>query len=119
MEESLDIKIWDCGSPLYDAYELVAVSNLMERHFMILPYLSGSRKSNNPSSRFVSPPLKSAAASSTDDHDSVFESPRHGRKFCVIKFLNRLMEKKDGWRKKSEHNLTKKKTGIVGFSRAG
>ncbi|XP_057780028.1 uncharacterized protein LOC130998632 [Salvia miltiorrhiza] len=37
------LKIWDCGSPLYDAYELVAVSHVVERNCMILPYLSGSR----------------------------------------------------------------------------
>ncbi|GER26477.1 developmentally-regulated GTP-binding protein 1 homolog [Striga asiatica] len=40
-----DMKIWDCGSPLYDSYELVAVSNIIERHFIILPnYLRQSRK---------------------------------------------------------------------------
>ncbi|CAA0831360.1 Unknown protein [Striga hermonthica] len=40
-----DMKMWDCGSPLYDSYELVAVSNIIERHFIILPnYLRESRK---------------------------------------------------------------------------
>ncbi|KAL1561939.1 hypothetical protein AAHA92_04574 [Salvia divinorum] len=42
-EDGKSMKIWDCGSPLYDAYELVALSHLVERNFMILPYLSGSR----------------------------------------------------------------------------
>lgn len=42
-EDEKSMKVWDCGSPLYDAYELVAVSHLVERHIMILPYLSGSR----------------------------------------------------------------------------
>ncbi|KAL7158872.1 hypothetical protein ABFS83_02G172300 [Erythranthe nasuta] len=37
------IRVWDCGSPLYDSYEVVAISNLIERHFMKQPYLSGSR----------------------------------------------------------------------------
>ncbi|KAG8391921.1 hypothetical protein BUALT_Bualt01G0237200 [Buddleja alternifolia] len=48
IQESIDeeeaLKIWDCGSPLYDSYELVALSHVVERHFMVLPYLSGSRK---------------------------------------------------------------------------
>ncbi|EYU32216.1 hypothetical protein MIMGU_mgv1a025593mg, partial [Erythranthe guttata] len=37
------IRVWDCGSPLYDSYEVVAINNLIERHFMKQPYLSGSR----------------------------------------------------------------------------
>lgn len=30
---------WDliCGSPLYDAYELVSLANIIERHMMALP----------------------------------------------------------------------------------
>lgn len=30
-------KVWDCGSPLYDAYELVSAANIIERHMMSLP----------------------------------------------------------------------------------
>ncbi|KAK4400938.1 hypothetical protein Sango_1199900 [Sesamum angolense] len=30
-------KVWDCGSPLYDAYELVSVANIIDRHTMALP----------------------------------------------------------------------------------
>ncbi|KAK4728845.1 hypothetical protein R3W88_021833 [Solanum pinnatisectum] len=29
--------IWDCGSPLYDSYELVSLVHLIERNTMILP----------------------------------------------------------------------------------
>ncbi|KAL8028129.1 hypothetical protein ABFX02_14G139200 [Erythranthe guttata] len=43
-EEEARKKIWDCGSPLYDSYELVAINSVIERHFMIFPYLGGSRK---------------------------------------------------------------------------
>lgn len=43
-EEEVIKKIWDCGSPLYDSYELVAITNIIERHLVLLPYLSGSRK---------------------------------------------------------------------------
>lgn len=36
--------IWDCGSPLYDSYELVSVSHLIERHLMKLPSLGCSKR---------------------------------------------------------------------------
>ncbi|KAK4266962.1 hypothetical protein QN277_023817 [Acacia crassicarpa] len=41
--------IWDCGSPLYDSYELVSVTHLIERHWMIFPFQAAS-SSNNSSS---------------------------------------------------------------------
>ncbi|PRQ17476.1 hypothetical protein RchiOBHm_Chr7g0195411 [Rosa chinensis] len=30
-------RIWDCGSPLYDSYELASVGRLLERHTRALP----------------------------------------------------------------------------------
>ncbi|KAL3615700.1 hypothetical protein CASFOL_041361 [Castilleja foliolosa] len=52
------MRIWDCGSPLYDSYELVALTNIIERKFMIFPnYLSGSRKA----AAFPPPPPKLVA----------------------------------------------------------
>ena len=36
--EKKDDRVWDCGSPLYDAYELVSIANIIERHMMLLPY---------------------------------------------------------------------------------
>ncbi|KMT20349.1 hypothetical protein BVRB_1g003480 [Beta vulgaris subsp. vulgaris] len=38
------VKIWDCGSPLYDSYELASLSHLIERHLMIIPSLGGSKR---------------------------------------------------------------------------
>ncbi|KAL2524964.1 Uncharacterized protein Adt_10018 [Abeliophyllum distichum] len=29
--------MWDCGSPLYDAYELVSFAHFIDRHTMVLP----------------------------------------------------------------------------------
>ncbi|PQQ06195.1 uncharacterized protein Pyn_02884 [Prunus yedoensis var. nudiflora] len=54
-KEEAELGIWDCGSPLYDSYELVTVSHLIERHLMALPSLGGSRRfitnlSHHPSS---------------------------------------------------------------------
>ncbi|KAE9595779.1 hypothetical protein Lal_00030642 [Lupinus albus] len=36
--------IWDCGSPLYDSYELVSLSHMVERHMMVWPYLGGPKQ---------------------------------------------------------------------------
>ncbi|XVE58016.1 hypothetical protein DITRI_Ditri04bG0136300 [Diplodiscus trichospermus] len=30
--------VWDCGSPLYDSYELASLGHILERHTMALPY---------------------------------------------------------------------------------
>lgn len=43
-EDEAALAIWDCGSPLYDSYELVSLSHLIERHLMTLPSLGGSRR---------------------------------------------------------------------------
>lgn len=34
MEKRFGEKVWDCGSPLYDAYELVWLANIIERNMM-------------------------------------------------------------------------------------
>ncbi|KAM7531384.1 hypothetical protein LguiB_034794 [Lonicera macranthoides] len=34
---SANVIVWDCGSPLYDSYELVSLCHLIERHMMSLP----------------------------------------------------------------------------------
>ncbi|KAG7990556.1 hypothetical protein I3843_02G031200 [Carya illinoinensis] len=43
-EEKGALGIWDCGSPLYDSYELVSVTHIIDRHLMSLPYLGGSKR---------------------------------------------------------------------------
>ncbi|XP_028794725.1 uncharacterized protein LOC114750327 [Neltuma alba] len=45
-EEESAFGIWDCGSPLYDSYELASLSHMIERHMMALPYLEGSKQMN-------------------------------------------------------------------------
>ncbi|KAI3494909.1 hypothetical protein L1887_36933 [Cichorium endivia] len=45
-DEGLASKIWDCGSPLYDSYELVSIAHVIEMHQMIFPYvINGSARS--------------------------------------------------------------------------
>ncbi|GMH17296.1 hypothetical protein Nepgr_019137 [Nepenthes gracilis] len=44
-KEGETMRIWDCGSPLYDSHELVSVSFVIERHLMVLPSVAaGSRR---------------------------------------------------------------------------
>ncbi|MCL7037045.1 hypothetical protein MKW94_009246 [Papaver nudicaule] len=31
-------EVWDCGSPLYDSYELVSLTHVIERNIMLLPF---------------------------------------------------------------------------------
>jgi hypothetical protein len=41
MEEGKPVT-WDCGSPLYDYFELVSMYHVLDRHLMILPFPSGA-----------------------------------------------------------------------------
>lgn len=41
--------LWDCGSPLYDSYELVSLTHIIERHFMSLPGAGKMYCSRTPS----------------------------------------------------------------------
>lgn len=36
--EEKAVGVWDCGSPLYDSFELASMSHCLERHVMVLPF---------------------------------------------------------------------------------
>ncbi|KAF3340107.1 hypothetical protein FCM35_KLT15878 [Carex littledalei] len=38
------VPVWDCGSRLYDSYELVTFSHLLDRHVTLLPFLMNPSK---------------------------------------------------------------------------
>ncbi|PIN13877.1 hypothetical protein CDL12_13482 [Handroanthus impetiginosus] len=81
------LKIWDCGSPLYDSYELVAVSNVIERHCLALPYLNGSREvvtQSCPSPRLVSSSVVKPAPNEA--------LSRNARKSSVFWLFSRFVE---------------------------
>nr|GMD05551.1 uncharacterized protein LOC109164936 isoform X2 [Ipomoea batatas] len=40
------INVWDCGSPLYDSFELVSVAHLIERNMRALPPPPSSGRSS-------------------------------------------------------------------------
>ncbi|KAL2511306.1 Uncharacterized protein Adt_16906 [Abeliophyllum distichum] len=90
--EDGEMKKWDCGSPLYDSYELVSVSHLIERHFMILPYydLRGSSRA----------------------------SPNQMEESTLMCFLSELVESK-AWKREmdTKRGKKKKKKSKTGISR--
>ncbi|KAF9614942.1 hypothetical protein IFM89_021372 [Coptis chinensis] len=44
-QEEETMAVWDCGSPLYDAFELASLGHLIDRHLMILPNsVKGSKR---------------------------------------------------------------------------
>nr|XP_010924829.1 uncharacterized protein LOC105047559 [Elaeis guineensis] len=47
------VPIWDCGSPLYDSFELASLCHLLDRHQMTLPF---SKESVRFSGRFCDEP---------------------------------------------------------------
>ncbi|KAL8235851.1 hypothetical protein R6Q59_016932 [Mikania micrantha] len=61
-EGSLDPKIWDCGSPLYDSHELVSITNVLDRHMMKFPHVFNrpTRSITHPSSYLSMVPVRVA-----------------------------------------------------------
>ncbi|KAL2233813.1 uncharacterized protein LOC105174412 [Sesamum indicum] len=107
IQESHDekaINVWDCGSPLYDSYELVAVSHVVERHLMVLPYLSGSRNAatNELSHSDDQKPARDGEATTATSSAG---------KSSVLSFLRWNKRKLDG-ESKVQKAKRQKKTGI-------
>ncbi|KAG2725476.1 hypothetical protein I3760_01G068300 [Carya illinoinensis] len=76
-EEAL--AIWDCGSPLYDSYELVSLAHIIERHLMKLPNISGGSKrfiarsfslANNRVASIVSNPTRKMCKGGKDHREN-------------------------------------------------
>ncbi|PNT53603.1 hypothetical protein POPTR_001G094000v4 [Populus trichocarpa] len=43
-EEQAAINVWDCGSPLYDSYEIASLGHLIDRHSLALSSPCGPEK---------------------------------------------------------------------------
>jgi hypothetical protein len=43
-EEEKAAILWDCGSSLYDSYEIASLGHVLERHTMALPLFCGPRR---------------------------------------------------------------------------
>ncbi|KAL6957423.1 hypothetical protein U1Q18_047016 [Sarracenia purpurea var. burkii] len=62
--------IWDCDSPLYDSYELVSLSHVIERHITTAPpFIGGSRRLSSKvcHSSAVNPSPKQDVGASKED----------------------------------------------------
>ncbi|KAF9669051.1 hypothetical protein SADUNF_Sadunf14G0067600 [Salix dunnii] len=87
-QEEKTLAVWDLGSPLYDSYEVVALTHLIERELMTLPSLGGSK-------RFSSKIFSSAC----DDHAVILAAllesgmgSRRETKRARSSILNNLIE---------------------------
>lgn len=69
-EDGLASKIWDCGSPLYDSYELVSIAHVLDMHQMIFPYAI------NRSTRLVIHPSSYSPSSSVPQSLTMSHSSR-------------------------------------------
>ncbi|KAL2490280.1 Uncharacterized protein Adt_25908 [Abeliophyllum distichum] len=96
-KEEKTLKLWDCGSPLYDSHEVASISHVIERHFMVLPYLSGSR--NVKESSLIS------SSSSIQSEPKKAESSSKVRGFSVVKFLKDILEG-NLWKRKKKDKIS-------------
>ncbi|KAK2997378.1 hypothetical protein RJ639_025859 [Escallonia herrerae] len=92
-EQEAAITKWDCGSPLYDTYELVSLSYHIDRHLMAWPYLGGSRRitpqnSDASSTLILSMPLPSDG-----------RALRKIRGCSLVAFLSGFVER-NAWKKR-------------------
>ncbi|KAI5647156.1 hypothetical protein M9H77_33161 [Catharanthus roseus] len=92
-EEEEGMNVWDCGSPLYDSYELVSLGHVIDRHTMILPSLINTNGSRSSSATVAVE--ANAPSSSSSAIEGAPSKKLKGSAFLV--FLSKLMEKKNIW----------------------
>ncbi|GMN29261.1 hypothetical protein TIFTF001_044333 [Ficus carica] len=61
------IVLWDCGSPLYDSYELASLIHLLERHSIASPFSCHASRFSIPTS--VGGSNQGRTMNREDDHD--------------------------------------------------
>jgi hypothetical protein len=66
-EEEKAAILWDCGSSLYDSYEIVSLGHLLERNMMALPLFCDSGTTSLSSSENGLRESRSAVAISVDN----------------------------------------------------
>ncbi|KAM7275373.1 hypothetical protein ACFE04_017239 [Oxalis oulophora] len=95
--------VWDCGSPLYDSYELVSLNYIIERHLMALPtsnILGGSKRVMVMMINKLSRGSTSHESSSTNYTTTPNAPPHH----CTINDMDN--------RKRGGNKMKKMKSGI-------
>ena len=101
--------VWDCGSPLYDSYELVSLSSIIERHLMKVPSLGRSK-------RVAAAAISTATSAATNQASQ----PRSGRSTGNSNRPSNAtsMEEFVGKKKKEKAKTLKKKFYVI-FSKIG
>lgn len=104
-----ELSVWDCGSPLYDSYELASLAHLIDRNLMAFPppFHGGSRRffSNKLShfhfSDFIpSPPAPHAAANGfLKKKPAVGELKNKLKKFKSTFRFSSIFSRIGSWRK--------------------
>lgn len=86
-QDQAAVSIWDCGSPLYDSYELVSFTYFIERHMMVLPssILSSQFESSTSKTHVMVLPSSERHGSSTSRSSEKETTIMKMKKFFHIK----------------------------------
>ncbi|KAF3650714.1 hypothetical protein FXO38_17023 [Capsicum annuum] len=87
--------IWDCGSPLYDSYELVSLVNLIERNMMILPVVPEARYSSSLTGSEETDVVKMRRFYSSKRGENI--SSNGNKKVRVVSVEDKMREGRLGW----------------------
>uniref|UniRef100_A0A0D9WJZ5 Uncharacterized protein n=1 Tax=Leersia perrieri TaxID=77586 RepID=A0A0D9WJZ5_9ORYZ len=79
-------RAWDCGSPLYDSYELASVYGLLDSNLMVLPFGKRSPARRTPAAKTMANEQRRRKAAATKNNKgksvlrSIFRSVTCSRK---------------------------------------
>jgi len=74
------VNVWDCGSPLYDSYEIASLGHVIDRHSLALPTPFGSRKEGRHVIQYYS--------SMPRDQEKGLEVKQEGALFKIIRVFS-------------------------------
>lgn len=78
--------LWDCGSPLYDSFEVVAIHYIIDKHLVKLPY-------DLPYHVMTSSSATSASSSTRSEMRSKLRKLRKGFSFIVCSIVHTVETK--------------------------
>ena len=111
-EEKAMLSMWDCGSPLYDSYELVSLNHLIDRHLMAFP--SSLHNGSNPIiNRFTNNSHDIMVPEVAQEVGSPVKFKGSFMVKSLGKFLMKMKKRKDnGERRKKNKGMRR---GLAGF----
>ncbi|KAL9430294.1 hypothetical protein AB3S75_025644 [Citrus x aurantiifolia] len=97
--EEASMATWDCGSPLYDSYELVSLDHLIQRHLMVIPSLARSKRlSSNYYYQYDVQDTSSLAVTRGNSSSSIMST--------FSEFVGRKLSKRKDKQKRSKNVLS-------------